>query len=121
MPSSVVLAHRFYHVRGLPAPDVIDWQQAVGLVLGEQTNDATPPRPVQTSELVSFLHTNCEQDFGPESCKFCWDQLYQPMQDAEKSANQILKGVVPSLEYVEWMNWFTPRHLGFSRHRYESS
>ncbi|KAF8594012.1 hypothetical protein BDV93DRAFT_549352 [Ceratobasidium sp. AG-I] len=116
MPSSAVLAHRVFHVRKLPVPNVIEWQQAVTLALQEEANDLTFPRLVQISELVTLLHTNCEQDFGLDSCGPCRDQSYQSTLDAEQNANQILKEVVPSLECVEWMNWFTPGHLGLSHH-----
>ena len=120
MPSNAVLAHRVFHVRKIPAPNVIEWQQAVALASQEGVNALTPPRPAQISELIELLHTNCEQDFGPYNCKPCQDQSYQSTLDAERNANRILKEVIPSLECVEWMNWFTPRHLGVSTHRYTS-
>jgi len=117
MPSSAVLAHRVYHAQDRPAPHIIDWQQAVPLALQGQTDE---PRPAQVSQLVTLLHTNSEQDFDHNSCKFCKDESYDIMQTAERNANQILKEVVPSLECVEWMDWFTPGHLGVSPHRYKS-
>ncbi|KAF8599658.1 hypothetical protein BDV93DRAFT_294798 [Ceratobasidium sp. AG-I] len=118
MPSSAVLAHRAFHVRNLPAPEVIDWQQAVPLAIA-RTSDEILPRPTGIPELVSVLHRTPEEDFGPDSCSFCKEQSYQATQEAEKRASQILKEVVPSLECVEWMNWFTPRHLGISSSWYK--
>ncbi|KAF8594014.1 hypothetical protein BDV93DRAFT_549353 [Ceratobasidium sp. AG-I] len=67
MPSSAVLAHKASHVRNLPAPTVIDWQQAVPLAI-QRTTDEIQPRPTGIPELVSVLHWNPKEQFELDSC-----------------------------------------------------
>ncbi|KAG8702943.1 hypothetical protein FRC08_003156 [Ceratobasidium sp. 394] len=97
IPSTTVLAHRLYHRRNLPAPDVIEWQQAI---LQAQLPDLVPDiqvEPATTNQLISLLH-----DPDPKKINT----------NAETSANAILKESLPSLEKVQWMNWLSPGHLG---------
>ncbi|KAF8599659.1 hypothetical protein BDV93DRAFT_546748 [Ceratobasidium sp. AG-I] len=114
MPSSAVLAHRVFHARKIPTPEVIEWQQAVAITLQEQADSFNPARPAQISDLISLLHRNPEQNLGCGNCEICWDQSHQSSREAESSGSKILKEVIPSLECVEWMDWFTIQHLGYS-------
>jgi hypothetical protein len=120
MPSSVVLAHRVFHSQDRAAPDVINWQQAVPLANAHQHDGPLTPQDAQVDDLVSLLHQPPDENFSLESCRFCREQSYPETQAAEQSAKGILKEVIPSLTRVEWMNWFTPRHLGVSTHVYNS-
>ncbi|KAF8599665.1 hypothetical protein BDV93DRAFT_560140 [Ceratobasidium sp. AG-I] len=120
-PSSAVLAHRLYHIRGLPAPAMIDWQQAIPLaqIPPIQGNETPELEPASSEDLVSLLHQpSSEPDFGPETCSLCVEEILDISQAAESNANQILKQLVPSLEIVEWMGWFTPGHLGSNTHSF---
>ncbi|KAG8794982.1 hypothetical protein FRC12_019309 [Ceratobasidium sp. 428] len=109
-PFSVVLAHRAFHSQSLPAPDVVDWQQAVPAGDG---NAEPPQNAIQVQNLVSLLHQRSvlEESFSVDSCLFCQEQYYVATSAAEESASAILKASIPSLHRVEWMGWFTPQHL----------
>ncbi|KAG9080528.1 hypothetical protein FS749_007987 [Ceratobasidium sp. UAMH 11750] len=109
-PSNIVLAHRAFHSQNLPAPAVIDWQQVIPPVDGDAAAGHTP----QVRNLVSLLHQPAETDFSVDSCIFCREQSYAATKAAEQNANDILKAVIPSLQRVDWMSWFSPRHLGIS-------
>ncbi|KDN50556.1 hypothetical protein RSAG8_01054, partial [Rhizoctonia solani AG-8 WAC10335] len=58
---------------------------------------------------------NPETDFNQESCSFCRSEFLQASLDAELSATQTLKSLLPSLSEVQWQGWFTPNHLGDTR------
>ncbi|KAF8599676.1 hypothetical protein BDV93DRAFT_295031 [Ceratobasidium sp. AG-I] len=126
VPSSIVLAHRLYHRRGLPAPEAIEWQQAIPLAETQQiieTIEAGAAEPGQatqthdpatTAQLISLLHQpDPETEFGPEhNCALCTESTSQISEDAERRANAILTNLVPSLSQIQWMAWLTPKHLG---------
>lgn len=115
MPSTTVLAHRLFHARNLPAPPTINWQQALAappLNVNQNGLQATP----QISDLISLLHREPES----ETCERCREESFAGAQSAEVSANRILKELVPGLQCVDWMDWFTPLHLGVSRRWLES-
>ncbi|QRV89400.1 hypothetical protein RhiJN_17418 [Ceratobasidium sp. AG-Ba] len=118
VPSSAVLAHRLYHTRGLPAPAIIDWQQAIPLA--QQPLNIHPVNPVQvepatTSALIDLLHQpDLDFDASQPMCSLCLAEFSEANWSAETAAASILKEVVPSLETIQWMNWFSPRHLGLS-------
>ncbi|CAE6502079.1 unnamed protein product [Rhizoctonia solani] len=121
IPTSVVLAHRIYHAHKLPAPDVINWQLAISLAKNAPdglANDVLPAglEPASVDELIDMLHQpNPETDFNQESCSFCRSEFLQASLDAELSATQTLKSLLPSLSEVQWQGWFTPNHLGDTR------
>ncbi|KEP53897.1 putative F-box-like domain protein [Rhizoctonia solani 123E] len=113
VPSTTILAHRLFHARNLPVPPVINWQTQLHPPLdpnpNENTQDPQPqPQLAQISDLIALLHQAPEK----ETCKECWQEFFAGTQSAEISATQILKGILPRLELVEWMNWFSPFHLG---------
>ncbi|KAF8599671.1 hypothetical protein BDV93DRAFT_609111 [Ceratobasidium sp. AG-I] len=120
VPSSIVLAHRLYHRRGLPAPEVIEWQQAIPLAESVESAEieleqALQPRgSATTAQLITLLHQpDHEIEFGPEhNCALCMEVTSQITEDAERRANAILANLVPSLIQVQWMAWLTPGHLG---------
>lgn len=119
MPSTATLAHRVFHARNLPAPPTIEWQQALAAPPNvdqdlEQLQDPQA-QPPQIPDLISLLHRPPE----PETCKLCWEESSTSTQSAEESANRILKELVPGLQRIEWMDWFTPFHLGVSSRRLE--
>ncbi|QRV74693.1 hypothetical protein RhiJN_02708 [Ceratobasidium sp. AG-Ba] len=113
MHSNAVLAHRAYHVRGVPAPDGVDWQQALSVV--ENIPVPQPPARLDQNLLVKFYHQDAEPDFGPDSCAFCYES-FEPSRGAEARANRIIKRLLPGLQIMEWMDWFSPSHRGVSQH-----
>lgn len=113
MLSTAVLAHRAYHVRGLPAPEPLDWQQAISDLRNLSVPE--PPQRLDTALLVELYHQDVEQDFGPNSCSFCHES-FQPSREAERRANAAVKRLLPSLQTMEWMDWFSPSHLAVSRY-----
>ncbi|KAG8794994.1 hypothetical protein FRC12_019321 [Ceratobasidium sp. 428] len=115
--SSAVLGHRLYHTRGRLAPETIDWQLAIPLAqqhLDDAAEDPIQVEPANTEALITLLYQSDSEFDG--TCNFCVNQYGQANRDAEASANSILVGLVPSLETIQWMNWFTPKHLGVSSH-----
>ncbi|KAG8753556.1 hypothetical protein FRC11_007313, partial [Ceratobasidium sp. 423] len=114
VPSTIVLAHRAYHVRKEAAPALINWQQALTDAVVHHGVNGLP----DASQLVEFYHHTpvTEAGFGPNSCSFCQDAFYDQSKNSERSASAIMKTIIPSLENVEWMDWFTPSHLGVSRY-----
>jgi hypothetical protein len=114
MPSNVVLAHRAYHTRGLHEPAQFTWQQALVELLGLALPE--PPQQLDVSHLIALYHQTPEPDFGPDACTFCRDDSFGPSKEAERRGNAILKERLPSLQNIEWMDWFSPSHLGVSRH-----
>ncbi|KEP53903.1 hypothetical protein V565_024990 [Rhizoctonia solani 123E] len=120
IPTSVVLAHRIYHAHELSAPEDINWQLAISLARnapGDLGSEVLPAglEPASADELVDILHQPTpESDFNPESCLFCRSEFLQASVDAELSATQTLKNLLPSLNEVQWQGWFTPNHLGVS-------
>ncbi|CAE6443817.1 unnamed protein product [Rhizoctonia solani] len=112
--STAVLAHRAYHLRKEPAPALINWQQA--LIDSAEHQDTS--RPPEAAQLVDFYYRTQAMDanFGPDSCSFCRDAFYNQSKDFERGASTVMKTIVPSLETVEWMDWFSPSHLGISRY-----
>ncbi|KAG9096008.1 hypothetical protein FRC06_009177, partial [Ceratobasidium sp. 370] len=113
MPSTVVLAHRVYHTRGLAEPAQLDWQRAMSDLHGLPIPE--PPQRLDSAQLVAFYHQVAEQEFGPETCNFCHES-FQPSRQAERGANAVIKELLPSLQTIEWMDWFSPSHLGVSSH-----
>ncbi|CAE6461924.1 unnamed protein product [Rhizoctonia solani] len=112
IPSTTVLAHRAYHVRKEAAPAPVNWQQA----LIDATHDANGPPEVSKLVELYYRAPAMEAEFGPDSCTFCRDSFYNQSNDFQRSASAVMKTVVPSLEMIEWMDWFTPFHRGVSRH-----
>ncbi|ELU40431.1 hypothetical protein AG1IA_05535 [Rhizoctonia solani AG-1 IA] len=113
VPSATVLAHRAYHLREVAAPVPVNWQQAL-IDSGQQPAVNEPPdEPL----LIEFYHRDeeAESKFGPDTCSFCRDGFYEQSRALERSASAVMKAMVPSLESVEWMDWFSPYHLGVSR------
>ncbi|KAG8784457.1 hypothetical protein FRC12_018677 [Ceratobasidium sp. 428] len=119
--SSAVLGHRLYHTRGRLAPDAIDWQLAIPLAQQLLDDDAgenpVHVEPANTEVLINLLHQS-DSEFDDNTCSLCATQYRQANQDAEANANNILIGLVPSLETIQWMNWFTPKHLGVSSYHF---
>ncbi|KAJ1307457.1 hypothetical protein OPQ81_001557 [Rhizoctonia solani] len=120
IPTSVVLAHRIYHAHELRAPHVINWQQAITLAINAPdalVGEGMPPglESASADELVDLLHQrNPAPGFTEESCQFCRLDFLQASIDAEFSATNVLKNLLPSLREVQWQGWFTPNHLGIS-------
>lgn len=111
VPSTTVLAHRLFHARNLPVPPIINWQTELAPPHNPNQNGQGPqPQPplAQIPELVALLHQAPEK----EICEQCQRDYLAGTQAAEISATNILKKILPSLELVEWMNWFSPFHLG---------
>ncbi|KAF8688992.1 hypothetical protein RHS03_09210, partial [Rhizoctonia solani] len=114
MPSAAMLAHRCFHVYGQPAPPQINWQTALTLTSPDtvdpqpQPQPPPPPTPPQVSDLIALLHQEPEE----KNCERCREESFDLSRSATTSANRILKKGVPSLERIEWMDWFTPKHLG---------
>lgn len=77
-------------------------------------SDFEPPHLPEVSQLISLYHQEPEADFGPDTCTFCREAFFEGAKDAERSASTVMKRIVPSLETVEWMDWFTPSHHGAS-------
>ncbi|KAG8758345.1 hypothetical protein FRC11_003836 [Ceratobasidium sp. 423] len=123
VPSNIVLAHKLYHRRGLPAPAVINWQTAIPLA--ELPTDPPlqelPPHvePATTTQLVALLHRRDEESRAEFKCSRCIELTSPGGREAENSANSILRGYLPKLTNVEWMGWLTPGHLGV--HSYQFS
>ncbi|KDN50550.1 hypothetical protein RSAG8_01048, partial [Rhizoctonia solani AG-8 WAC10335] len=113
VPSTTVLAHRLFHARNLLVPPVINWQTQLNPPPNPNPNqDGQDPQPqpqlAQISDLIALLHQAPEK----ETCKHCSQELFAGTQSIEISATRILKEILPSLELVEWMDWFSPFHLG---------
>ncbi|CAE6510454.1 unnamed protein product [Rhizoctonia solani] len=107
IPSTAILAHRCFHVHNQPAPPQINWQAA----LAPPPNAAAPQlqqQPPQVSDLIALLHQAPEE----KECQWCREEFFVPSESTVTSTNRILKAAVPSLDYIEWMDWFTPKHLG---------
>jgi hypothetical protein len=125
-PTSAVLAHRLHHSRGEPAPETINWQLTIPLIQHPVTPqaennaiqvDPPPLDPATTEDLVELLHQpDSDFDSNQGICSFCVSEFLQENQDSEAAANAILKGLVPSLETIQWMGWFTPKHLGVNQY-----
>ncbi|KAJ1307463.1 hypothetical protein OPQ81_001563 [Rhizoctonia solani] len=116
VPSTTVLVHRLFHARNLPVPPIINWQTELAPVPNPNQNGQDPqpqPQIAQISDLVALLHQAPEK----EICRQCWQDFSAGTQSAEISATHILKEILPSLKQVEWMDWFSPFHLGFRFHR----
>ncbi|KAG9124055.1 hypothetical protein FRC07_013041 [Ceratobasidium sp. 392] len=115
MPSAIALAHRAYHTRGLAEPAPVEWQQALLDLQG--TPIVEPPGQPDSTPLVDLYHRmdSTEREFGPKTCTFCHES-FQPSRGAECRANDVLKGLLPNLQVVEWMDWFSPSHTGISQH-----
>ncbi|KAG8701665.1 hypothetical protein FRC08_003968 [Ceratobasidium sp. 394] len=116
IPSATVLAHRLYHRHNRPAPPVIQWQQEFLFEQLSTLANNAPTEPPTTEQLMSFLHEpDPENEFGPGGmCVICIDAAEEISRSSEARASAILKVLVPSLEEIQWMNWFSPGHLGFS-------
>lgn len=115
IPSTAVLAHRAYHVQNQPEPAHIQWHQALidlGIADARQ-----PPNPAL---LISLYHQKPEPNFGPNSCILCHDAFFNQSKNAEQNASAVMKENIPSLETVEWMDWFSPSHLGASSYTVSS-
>lgn len=109
--SDIVLAHRLYHRRGLPAPEPMLWLEATPLA---ETEMPGSPEQATTSRRISLLHQpDPETEFGPgHNCALCTELTSQITEDSERSANAILSKLVPSLSQVQRMRWLSPKHLG---------
>ncbi|KAG8773498.1 hypothetical protein FRC12_002511 [Ceratobasidium sp. 428] len=115
IPSTTVLAHRIYHRRNLPAPAVINWQQAIPQAQPPVPEADEQPEPgTMTEQLISLLHEPAVgNEFHPDHiCAMCFETVDQISHRAEVGANKILKELIPSLEKIQWMDWFSPGHLG---------
>lgn len=114
MPSTAVLAHRVFHAQNLPAPPTIYWRHALAALPHADQNLEQFQNPQaqlpQVSDLISLLHRPPEL----QVCGLCWEESFAGMQLTEESANRVLKKLVPGLQCIEWMDWFTPSHLGVS-------
>ncbi|KAG8703311.1 hypothetical protein FRC09_004232 [Ceratobasidium sp. 395] len=122
IPSTTVLAHRIYHIRNVPAPAAIEWQQAIpqAPLLGPDADALAEPdaqfEHAAIEQLISLLHDfNSANDFNTSRiCTMCFEAVDHISRSAETSANAILKELIPSLEKIQWMNWLSPRHLGLN-------
>ncbi|CAE6456203.1 unnamed protein product [Rhizoctonia solani] len=124
VPSNIVLAHRLYHRRGLPAPETIHWQSAIPLaeLPANPMPQELPPNIdlATTTQLVSLLH-RCDEESNTEfKCMRCFETTDTAGKEAEKSASSILRECVPTLLSIEWMGWLTPCHLGTNSYRFSS-
>lgn len=115
-PSTIVLAHRVYHRRGLSAPDNLTWQQALSFA---QQPAGIVPEDDAARQLVSVLHEeDPNSEFGPKhNCELCVQATQQVSVDAESRANAILSNLMSSLREVCWMSWLTPKHLGYTSYQ----
>ncbi|CAE6438934.1 unnamed protein product [Rhizoctonia solani] len=122
VPSDIVLVHRLYHRRGLAAPATIDWQSAIPLaeLPADPLMLELPPHvePATTTQLVSLLHRRDDELHVEFKCPRCIETTDSDGREAEKSANSILRGYLPTLATVEWMGWLTPGHLGVHSYRF---
>ncbi|CAE6506913.1 unnamed protein product [Rhizoctonia solani] len=121
VPPDIVLAHRLYHQRGLPAPETIHWQSAIPLA-DLPTNpllQELPPHiePATTTQLVELLHRRDEESPVEFKCQRCIETAGASGSEAEQTANSILCEYLPELVSVEWMGWLTPQHLGTNSYR----
>ncbi|CUA76038.1 hypothetical protein RSOLAG22IIIB_02045 [Rhizoctonia solani] len=111
VPSTTVLAHRLFHARNLPVPPIINWQTQLHPPPHTNQNEQNPqpqPQLAQISDLVALLHQAPEKD----ACKQCHQEFFPSTQSAESDATGILKEMLARLELVEWMDWYSPFHLG---------
>ncbi|KAJ1307455.1 hypothetical protein OPQ81_001555 [Rhizoctonia solani] len=124
VPSDIVLAHRLYHRRGLPAPETIHWQSAIPLaeLPASPFPQALPPHVdlATTTQLVSLLHSQDEDSHLEFKCPQCIEITDISGREAEMSASSILRAYLPTLTSVEWMGWLTPQHLGVHSYRFSS-
>ncbi|KAF8688991.1 hypothetical protein RHS03_09217, partial [Rhizoctonia solani] len=123
VPSDIVLAHRLYHRRGVPAPATIHWQSAIPLAESpsDPLHESPPhPEPATTAQLVSLLHRRDEGSHTEFRCPMCAEITSASGSEAEKNANSILRGYLSKLAFVEWMGWLTPGHLGVHSYRFSS-
>ncbi|CAE6510458.1 unnamed protein product, partial [Rhizoctonia solani] len=114
VPSTTVLAHRLFHARDLPVPPIINWQTHLPPLNPNQNEQGPQPQPqlAQISDLIALLHQEPEE----ETCKQCTQDFFVATQSHEISATTILVKNLPSLELVEWMDWFSPFHSGVRSH-----
>ncbi|KAH7332795.1 hypothetical protein B0J17DRAFT_721954 [Rhizoctonia solani] len=124
IPSDIVLAHRLYHRRGLPAPETIHWQSAIPLaeLPVDPPLQELPPNVelATTTQLVSLLHRRDEETCMEFKCPRCIEITSASGSEAENAANSILRGYIPTLLCVEWMEWASPQHLGTRAYRFSS-
>ncbi|KAG8761039.1 hypothetical protein FRC11_014492 [Ceratobasidium sp. 423] len=124
VPPDIVLTHRLYHRRDLPAPEIIDWQTAIPLAeLPAHMLLQEPPPDVElatTTQLVSLLHRRDEETRDEFKCPRCFEITDASGREAETSANSILRGCLPTLTNIEWMGWLTPGHLGINSYQFTS-
>ncbi|KAG8699224.1 hypothetical protein FRC09_006746, partial [Ceratobasidium sp. 395] len=119
IPSTTVLVHRIYHIRNVPTPAAVEWQQAVpqAPLLAPDADALAEPdsqsEHAAIEQLISLLHNfNSANEFNTSRiCTMCLEAVDHISRSAETSANVILKELVPSLEKIQWMNWLSPRHL----------
>ncbi|CAE6394667.1 unnamed protein product [Rhizoctonia solani] len=123
VPPDIVLAHRLYHRRGLPAPETIQWQTAIPLAeLPTDPAPQLPPHvePATTTQLVELLH-RCDEESQVEfKCHRCIEITGANGREAEQTANAILREYLPTLVSIEWMGWLTPQHLGTNSYHFSS-
>ncbi|CAE6412169.1 unnamed protein product [Rhizoctonia solani] len=106
---TTVLMHRLFHTWNLPVPPVVNWQALLEPPPNANQNEQnSQPQLGQISDLITLLHRTPEE----EICEQCWQEFFAGTHSAEISATRILKERLPSLEWVGWMDWFTPLHLG---------
>ncbi|KAG8728011.1 hypothetical protein FRC11_011959, partial [Ceratobasidium sp. 423] len=70
------------------------------------------PQLAQVSDLIALLHQAPEE----ETCKKCRQDFFAATQSYEVSTTRILKKILPGLELVEWMDWFSSFHFGVRSH-----
>ncbi|CAE7169718.1 unnamed protein product [Rhizoctonia solani] len=109
VPSTTVLAHRLFHTGNLPVPPTINWQ-ALFILHPDQNGQLPQPQPesTQVSDLITLLHRLPEED----TCERCRQDYFTDTRSIEEDAAGILKRAIPSLELIEWMDWFSSFHLG---------
>jgi hypothetical protein len=122
IPSTIILAHRLYHRRGLTAPEVIEWQQAIPLAQIPTPAHDEAVEPATIDQLISLLHErDPETEFGEHICAMCVEEMEWITKDAETHANAILSELLPSLTKIQWMGWLTAGHLGVNSYNLPSS
>ncbi|KAG8701407.1 hypothetical protein FRC08_004094 [Ceratobasidium sp. 394] len=124
--SSIVLAHRLYHARGLAAPADIDWQVAIPLAQ-QPPGDLADGEPLQiepatTEDLIDLLHrSDSGFELDQPNCNLCTSQFLDANLAAEAAANRMITELVPSLSSIQWMGWFTRNHLGVNSYTYDTA